>query len=49
MSATPQTIQIFLPAGAPQGIRIAEINTRIVLRDFLMPDRDPVAAEEATP
>ncbi len=26
----PQTIQIFLPAGDPQGIRIAEITTRIV-------------------
>ena len=26
----PQTIQIFLPSGDPQGIRIAEITTRIV-------------------
>ncbi|MHB8345992.1 MAG: GIY-YIG nuclease family protein [Acidiferrobacterales bacterium] len=26
----PQTIQIFLPAGDPQGIRVAEITTRIV-------------------
>jgi len=26
----PQTIQIFLPAGEPQGIRIAELTTRIV-------------------
>jgi hypothetical protein len=30
MSPQPQTIQIFLPAGDPQGIRIAEITTRIV-------------------
>lgn len=28
--ATPKTIQIFLPGGDPQGIRIAEITTRIV-------------------
>lgn len=28
--AHPQTIQIFLPAGDPQGIRVAEITTRIV-------------------
>lgn len=27
---TPQTIQIFLPSGDPQGIRVAEITTRIV-------------------
>ncbi len=27
---TPKTIQIFLPAGDPRGIRIAEITTRIV-------------------
>ena len=26
----PQTLQIFLPAGDPQGIRVAEITTRIV-------------------
>jgi hypothetical protein len=26
----PKTIQIFLPGGDPQGIRIAEITTRIV-------------------
>jgi hypothetical protein len=26
----PQTIQIFLPAGDPRGIRVAEITTRIV-------------------
>ena len=30
MSARPQTIQIFLPSGDPQGIRIGEITTRIV-------------------
>lgn len=30
MKATPKTIQIFLPGGDPQGIRIAEITTRIV-------------------
>lgn len=30
MSAHPQTIQIFLPSGDPQGIRIAGITTRIV-------------------
>ena len=30
MSPTPKTIQIFLPGGDPQGIRIAEITTRIV-------------------
>jgi hypothetical protein len=30
MSHHSQTIQIFLPAGDPQGIRIAEITTRIV-------------------
>lgn len=30
MSSTPKTIQIFLPGGDPQGIRIAEITTRIV-------------------
>jgi len=30
MSATPKTIQIFLPGGDPRGIRIAEITTRIV-------------------
>ena len=26
----PQTIQIFLPAGDPRGMRVAEITTRIV-------------------
>ena len=30
MSTTPKTIQIFLPGGDPQGIRIAELTTRIV-------------------
>ena len=30
MTATPKTIQIFLPGGDPRGIRIAEITTRIV-------------------
>ncbi|SBV36846.1 conserved hypothetical protein [uncultured Stenotrophomonas sp.] len=30
MNHHPQTIQIFLPKGDPQGIRIAEITTRIV-------------------
>jgi hypothetical protein len=30
MSAHPQTIQIFLPSGDPQGIRVAGITTRIV-------------------
>ncbi len=30
MSSTPKTIQIFLPGGDPQGIRVAEITTRIV-------------------
>ena len=30
MKATPKTIQIFLPGGDPQGIRIAELTTRIV-------------------
>jgi hypothetical protein len=30
MSSTPKKIQIFLPSGAPHGIRIAEITTRIV-------------------
>ena len=29
-SELPKTIQIFLPSGHPQGIRIAEITTRIV-------------------
>ena len=53
MNMTPKTIQIFLPGGDPQGIRIAEITTRIVqvievprslLPDFLkMPESDQVA------
>jgi hypothetical protein len=30
VTATPKTIQIFLPHGDPQGIRVAEITTRIV-------------------
>ena len=50
---TPKTIQIFLPGGDPQGIRIAEITTRIMqaievprslLADFLkMPESKQVA------
>jgi predicted GIY-YIG superfamily endonuclease len=53
MSATPKTIQIYLPGGDPRGIRVAEITTRIVqlievprslLQDFLkMPESDQVA------
>lgn len=53
MSATPKTIQIFLPGGDARGIRIAEITTRIVqvievprslLQDFIkMPESDQVA------
>lgn len=53
MSLAPKTIQIFLPSGDPQGIRIAEITTRIVqvievprslLADFLkMPESAQVA------
>jgi hypothetical protein len=30
MNATPKTLQIYLPGGDPQGIRVAEITTRIV-------------------
>jgi hypothetical protein len=30
MKPTPKTIQIFLPGGDPQGLRVAEITTRIV-------------------
>lgn len=51
--STPKTIQIFLPAGDPQGIRVAEITTRIVqaievprklLPDFIaMPESGQVA------
>jgi hypothetical protein len=29
MNPTPKTIQIFLPGGDPQGIRVAEISTRM--------------------
>ncbi len=53
MSPTPKTIQIFLPGGDPQGIRVAEITTRIVqvievprslLSEFLkMPESGQVA------
>jgi predicted GIY-YIG superfamily endonuclease len=53
MTMTPKTIQIFLPGGDPQGIRVAEITTRIVqvievprslLGEFLeMPESDQVA------
>ena len=53
MTTRPQTIQIFLPGGDPQGIRVAEITTRIVqvievprslLAQFLaMPESDQVA------
>jgi len=53
MTPRPKTIQILLPGGDPQGIRIAEITTRIVqvievprslLGDFLaMPESDQVA------
>lgn len=52
MNAQPKTIQIFLPGGDPQGIRVAEITTRIVrlievpravLSDFLrMPEAEQV-------
>jgi hypothetical protein len=53
MSPTPKTIQIFLPGGDPQGIRVAEITTRIIqaievprslLDEFCqMPESDQVA------
>ena len=53
MTTRPKTIQIFLPGGDPQGIRIAEITTRIVqvievprslLGDFLaLPESEQVA------
>lgn len=53
MNPTPKTIQIFLPGGDPQGIRVAEITTRIVqvievprslLPEFLkMPESGQVA------
>jgi hypothetical protein len=43
MIARPKTIQIFLPAGDPRGIRIAEITTRIVqVKDHLF--KTPSAA-----
>lgn len=52
MKNHPQTIQIFLPSGDPQGLRVAEITTRIVrvvevprslLRDFFaMPESEQV-------
>lgn len=52
MNTQPKTIQIYLPSGDPQGIRVAEITTRIVrvievprvlLADFLrMPEADQV-------
>jgi hypothetical protein len=53
LAVRPQTIQIYLPGGDPQGIRVAEITTRIVqvlevpralLSDFLkMPESRHVA------
>jgi predicted GIY-YIG superfamily endonuclease len=53
VTSRPKTIQIFLPAGDPRGIRIAEITTRIMqvievprslLADFLaMPESTQVA------
>jgi predicted GIY-YIG superfamily endonuclease len=53
VNPTPKTIQIYLPGGNPQGIRIAEITTRIVqvievprslVQDFLkMPESGQVA------
>ena len=53
MIKSPKTIQIFLPSGDPQGIRVAEITTRIVqvievprvlLNEFLaMPESAQVA------
>ena len=53
MQQRPQTIQIFLPAGDPRGMRVAEITTRIIrvievprseLGDFLkMPEAKQVA------
>lgn len=53
MTSPPKTIQIFLPAGDPRGIRVAEITTRIVqvievprslLPEFLkMPESGSVA------
>lgn len=53
MTPTPKTIQIFLPGGDPQGLRVAELTTRIVqvfevprslLGDFFkMPESSQVA------
>ena len=53
MKPTPKTIQIFLPGGDPQDIRVAEITTRILqvievprslLSEFLkMPESQSVA------
>ena len=53
MNPRPKTIQIYLPGGDPQGVRVAEITTRIVqvieipralLSDFLaMPESEQVA------
>ena len=53
MTTIPKTIQIYLPGGDPQGIRVAEITTRIVqvievprslLQDFIkMPESNQVA------
>jgi hypothetical protein len=53
LNPTPKTIQIYLPAGDPRGIRVAEITTRIVrvievprslLTEFLaMPEAGQVA------
>jgi Domain of unknown function (DUF4357) len=53
MQSRPQTIQIFLPAGDPRGMRVAEITTRIIrvievprsqLAEFLkMPEAKQVA------
>ncbi|MBI5610426.1 MAG: GIY-YIG nuclease family protein, partial [Deltaproteobacteria bacterium] len=53
MNANAKTIQIFLPAGDPRGIRVAEITTRIVqvievprslLQDFLKMDESAQVA-----
>lgn len=50
MTARPQTIQIFLPAGDPSGLRMAEVTTRIV-RVFEVPRKvldEFLAQPEAT-
>jgi hypothetical protein len=44
MTATPKTIQIFLPGGDPRGIRVAEITTRIV-QGFATGGRLPMAQQ----